>query len=112
MTELGQAGPSSSPLRVRVAGENKLTTQAAATSPEKDLIAIYSSVVQGVKTEVCSLVPHILMVAEVPDRISLFWRTRFLGFQGVLDDTCSYRFLPSPMGLGPDHCICEQACQR
>jgi len=52
MTELGQAGPSSSPLKVSEVGRATLTTQAAASSPEKDLIAIYSSVVQGVKTEV------------------------------------------------------------
>lgn len=34
---------------------SKLTKQAAATSPERDLIAIYSSVVQGIKTEVSLL---------------------------------------------------------
>lgn len=55
MTELGHAGPSSSPLKVRAGGSNTLTPQAAASSPEKDLIAIYSSVVQGVKAEVSSL---------------------------------------------------------
>jgi len=52
MTELGQAGPSSSPLQVSGADGDKLTSQAATSSPEKDLIAIYSSVVQGVKPEV------------------------------------------------------------
>jgi len=59
MTELGQAGPSSSPLKVGGVGRTTLTTQTAASSPEKDLIAIYSSVVQGVKAEVRSLLPSI-----------------------------------------------------
>jgi DNA repair/transcription protein MET18/MMS19 len=40
-----------------VFGRRELTSQAAASSSEKDLIAIYSSVVQGVKTEVRSFLP-------------------------------------------------------
>lgn len=89
----------------------KLTRQAAATSPEQDLIAIYSSVVQGDRTE-ASLLRHLSSSADTIDCSAILLCRRLLGFKGLLDDQGCKRYVPGQMGFGSDHSFRQQAHQR
>ena len=111
MSEITQAGPSSSPLRVSMKRDINLTRQAAATLPEQDLIAIYSSVVQGVRTE-ASLLRHLSSSADTIDCSAILLRGRLFGFKGLLDHPSRKRYVSGQMGFGSDHSFRQQAHQR
>jgi hypothetical protein len=75
-----------------------LTIKATATTPEKDLISLYSSVVQGIKPEVSRPCTSNSRLVDFLDGFPVLICSRLSGVESLLDHSSCFRSIPGQMG--------------